>query len=90
MLQLEKHAQVILTDSGGIQKEAYWFGVPCMTLRNETEWPETVKAGANVLTGCDASHIMKAVKKSISYEWDQYAFGIGTASKQIVEVIVSS
>jgi UDP-GlcNAc3NAcA epimerase len=63
MLALEQGARVILTDSGGVQKEASWVGVPCVTLRNETEWVETVAAGHNRLAGTVSHEILQA------YEW---------------------
>ena len=65
MLMLEQHARMILTDSGGVQKEAYWLGVPCVTLRDETEWVETVEAGWNVLAGASRERIVKAVRELI-------------------------
>jgi UDP-N-acetylglucosamine 2-epimerase len=62
MIRLQQGARAILTDSGGLQKEAYWLGVPCVTLRDETEWPETVAAGWNVLAGTDTGRIVEAVR----------------------------
>ncbi|MCC6019078.1 MAG: UDP-N-acetylglucosamine 2-epimerase, partial [Candidatus Verstraetearchaeota archaeon] len=54
MFKLLKHARLVLTDSGGLQKEAFWSKTPCVTLRDRTEWVETVEAGVNFLVGTDA------------------------------------
>lgn len=62
MLQLEMDAAVIITDSGGVQKEAYWLGVPCVTVREETEWIETVESGRNILAGASRDAIDEAVR----------------------------
>ena len=61
MISLLRHASLVITDSGGVQKEAYWAGVPCVTLMRETTWPETVNAGWNILTGLDPDAINSAV-----------------------------
>jgi UDP-GlcNAc3NAcA epimerase len=62
MLAVERAARVIVTDSGGVQKEACWLGVPCVTVREETEWVETVDSGWNVLVGTDTSALVRAVR----------------------------
>ena len=63
MLALEKQARMILTDSGGVQKEAFFFGVPCVTLRTETEWTELVEAGWNRVVGLKTDAIVEAVRQ---------------------------
>jgi UDP-N-acetylglucosamine 2-epimerase len=90
MLVMEKNAAKILTDSGGVQKEAYFFRVPCITLRNETEWTETVAAKANVVVGSDPVRILKAVRTTSSrpgkLKWDIY--GCGNARKLIIKSLM--
>jgi UDP-N-acetylglucosamine 2-epimerase len=84
MLLLEKNAKMILTDSGGIQKEAFFFQVPCVTLRNETEWVETVEAGWNILVGSDKEKILSAVENfEIPTGPRSLIFGNGDAAEKI-------
>jgi len=85
-LLLEKHAKIILTDSGGIQKEAFFYGTPCVTMRDETEWVETVESGWNVITGADRTKILSAVRnflKSAPGKVGLMPYGDGTASVKI-------
>lgn len=67
-LMLERHAALLLTDSGGMQKEAFIFGTPCVTMRGETEWRETVEVGANLLADADAAAIVSAARKQLIRE----------------------
>ncbi|MDT8301039.1 MAG: UDP-N-acetylglucosamine 2-epimerase (non-hydrolyzing) [Sedimentisphaerales bacterium] len=89
MIVLEQNARAILTDSGGIQKEAYWFKVPCITLREETEWVETVQTGWNVIVGVDEQSIVKAVSGADKVQdvCQRIIYGNGDASSQICEII---
>ena len=87
MLILEKNACLILTDSGGIQKEAYFFAVPCVTLRQETEWVETVEAGWNVLVGADRRKIVEVVESFHPQGERANLFGDGRASVKVVEIL---
>lgn len=87
MILLEKEAELILTDSGGVQKEAYLWKVPCVTLRDETEWVETVQTGWNTLTGAKTESIVEAVKKYRNQPLPPYLenlYGNGRASEEIV------
>ena len=84
MLWLEKNARMILTDSGGVQKEAYWFATPCVTLREETEWVETVESGWNVVVGIERERILNAVHKFSVPASRPNLFGDGDAAQKIV------
>jgi UDP-N-acetylglucosamine 2-epimerase len=85
MLMLERNARLVLTDSGGMQKEAFFFQVPCVTLRPETEWVETVAAGWNILAAANRDKIVTAVS---DHQWPESAppqlFGDGHAAEKIV------
>ncbi|MGA7076613.1 MAG: UDP-N-acetylglucosamine 2-epimerase (non-hydrolyzing) [Halobacteriota archaeon] len=87
MIVLEKNARLILTDSGGVQKEAYILKVPCITLRDETEWVETVEDGWNVLVGSDREKIIGAVNSCSRPHAQRRVFGRGNASARIAELL---
>jgi UDP-GlcNAc3NAcA epimerase len=88
MLVLERGATAIATDSGGVQREAYLWGVPCITLREETEWIETVSTGWNTLVGVDAEKFGDALAKPLPAERPPI-FGDGHAAERIAELTVN-
>ncbi len=90
MLMLEQNAKVILTDSGGMQKEAYFFGVPCVTMRTETEWVETVEAGWNVVVGADREKIVEAVRCFKMNKPRPELYGDGKAAGKIIQKLTQS
>jgi UDP-N-acetylglucosamine 2-epimerase len=87
MLALQQAARLILTDSGGLQKEAYWLGVPCVTVRDVTEWTETVDTGWNVLTGADRDRIVQAVRTACPPAARPPLYGAGRAVRQLVDLM---
>jgi UDP-GlcNAc3NAcA epimerase len=84
---LASQARVVLTDSGGVQKEAYWYGVPCVTLRETTEWVETVEAGWNRLAGSEPERILAAVRAAVPPEDHPPLYGDGHAADSIADLI---
>ena len=91
MLELEKNSEGIITDSGGIQKEAFLLGVPCLTLRTETEWPETVHYGRNRLCSADSHEILNAfssMKKNFKKKVPP-VYGRGNAAEKILSILNS-
>ncbi len=81
------NAKKVLTDSGGVQKEAYFLGVPCITLREETEWKETVHDGWNVLVGANPTAIKRAVLGSRPTSSRPQHFGRGRAAQEIGRIL---
>jgi UDP-N-acetylglucosamine 2-epimerase len=85
-------ASAVVTDSGGVQREAYWLGRPCITLRKETEWPETVACGANVLlspehAASSLSQLVARVLAKTEPSWNRDAYGKGNAAELIADAI---
>jgi UDP-N-acetylglucosamine 2-epimerase len=87
---LASQARVVITDSGGVQKEAYWHGVPCVTLRPSTEWVDTVEAGANVLVDDDPVALVGAVAAAHFPEDAPPLYGDGHASNRIAAALATS
>jgi UDP-N-acetylglucosamine 2-epimerase len=91
MLAVGKRARKIITDSGGVQKEAFYLQVPCITLRHETEWPETLERGANRLVGTDSIALLDAIHdRPGAFDKNHAPFGNGNSSALIVDQLLSS
>lgn len=92
MIWLLKHCSLVMTDSGGLQKEAYFFKKPCITLRNETEWVELVEHGYNRLVGADADRIEQAAGEALDarISFDEELYGDGRAGDKIVRFLVAN
>jgi UDP-N-acetylglucosamine 2-epimerase len=89
MLRLLREAACVVTDSGGVQREAYYLGTPCVTLRAETEWVETVETGWNVLAGTDPDRIVQAAHRLRADGPAQrpVLYGDGRTSERIVRIL---
>ena len=90
LASLASQARVILTDSGGLQKEAYWYGVPCVTTRPSTEWVDTVEAGANTLVDDDPDEIAAATAHAEMPADPPVLYGDGHASERIARVLLDT
>ncbi len=88
MLTLINNSKKIMTDSGGLQKEAYYMGKPCIVLRNETEWTELVEHGASILVDDDFDNILDALKNHEFKNINKNIYGDGTASNKIIEILL--
>lgn len=92
MINLLSHSSIVLTDSGGLQKEAFFFAKPCVTLRNETEWVELVDGGFNILGGADKGRINSAYEKMrlAKPDFTKDLYGKGFAAERIVTLLMES
>jgi UDP-GlcNAc3NAcA epimerase len=89
MIALEMNAEKIVTDSGGVQKEAFFMKKPCITMRDETEWVETVENGWNVIVGADKNKILSSITSFVPERKQQNIFGDGKASDKIVDILTA-
>ncbi len=87
MIGLTTEARLVLTDSGGLQKEAYWLGVPCITMREQTEWVETVDVGWNLVVGADSARILTAVRSFAPIGDRPSLYGDGQAAEKCVDLL---
>jgi UDP-N-acetylglucosamine 2-epimerase len=89
MVALERHAKLILTDSGGVQKEAFWLRVPCVTLRAETEWLETLEGGWNRLAGTESDRVVRAAHEALACRPTEPFpfFGDGRAAERMLDIL---
>jgi len=86
-LQLEANAKLVLTDSGGVQEESCILGVPCVTFRENTERPETIEVGGNILSGCNPPKIVASCEIMLEKSGWSNPFGDGKAAKRIVKMV---
>lgn len=91
MVELLKHAKLVMTDSGGLQKEAFFFKKPCITLRDETEWVELVETGANLLVGADHARIIEGYREMLvkSVDFPEELYGGGRAAASIIALLLN-
>lgn len=92
MVWLLDHCNLVLTDSGGVQKEAFFFGKACVTMRDQTEWVELIEAGSNELVGADTSKIIEAASRNVGRKVQDThnLYGGGKAAQRIVDVLLNS